>query len=292
MIRYKWYILSSTTIFSVIGIFIAYTTPNEYKAEVMLVAAGEQNQNNLGFGGQLGGLASLAGISSSGSSGDKVALAKELMNDWHFVDSFIKKYHIKHKILAAESWDVETQKLTYDEELFDDQSNSWRITQKSSKEPSDWKAFNEFKKRVIFRYSKDNPVIYVSLNHYSPHLAVEWLDLLITEMNTKIQNIDIKETQKSLTYLQDKVNETQVSELREVFFELMQQQLKKLMLAEIREEYILKKIGPIKTPQSPFKPKRLVIVLLSTFFGTLVSLLLIALLPGLKSAKRNIQDNA
>lgn len=290
VIRLKWLVIACTLLAAGGGGYYALVTPNEYRAEVMLMPVDDGHQSNLGIGGQLGGLASLAGISTSGSS-EKVALASELLNDWHFVDSFIKKHHLKPDVLAVEGWLKTDDTLLYDDGIYDASAKKWLTYGQSSQEPSDWSAYNKFKKNIVFRKSKDTPVITVTLSHYSPHKAAMWLDLLIGAINQKIKDIDVEETRTSLTYLQAKVEETQVAELREVFYELMQQQLKKLMLAEIRKEYVLRKVGPIKVPQAHFKPRRLIITVLSGFFGGILGVLMIISLPGFSKLRRELKQN-
>jgi len=63
----KWFIAKVTAIFMVLGLIIAFTSPNEYKATTILIpeAIGEEGK----LGGSLGGLASLAGVDLGGLQG-------------------------------------------------------------------------------------------------------------------------------------------------------------------------------------------------------------------------------
>jgi hypothetical protein len=289
VIRFKWLVVMLVIIFFAGSIFFALITPNEFKAEAMLVPANDDSQSNLGLGSQLGGLASLAGLSAGNSANDKVGLAKELLNDWYFVDSFIKNNNIKADILAVQGWDSATNKLLYDDDLYDSNTNSWKSDGGKSLEPTDWLAFNEFRKMVVFEPRKDSPVIMATLKYYSPNMAATWLNSLLAAINNKIQSIDIEETKLSIEYLESKIEQTELVELKDVFYELMQQQIKTLMLAEIRNEYVLKKVGPIKTPESRFKPKRVVVVALGSILGLLLALMLIAVRPKLVDLRNRLR---
>jgi capsular polysaccharide biosynthesis protein len=288
VIRFRWLVVMLVIVFSIGSVIFAFITPNEFKAEAMLVPANDDSQSSMGLGSQLGGLASLAGISAGNSANDKVGLAKELLNDWYFVDSFINANGIKADILAAQGWDGATNKLIYDNDVYDSNTKSWRSDGETSLEPTDWLAFNEFRKMVVFEPRKDSPVIMASLKYYSPDMAAIWLNSLIAAINKKIQSIDIEETQLSIKYLESKIEQTDLVELKDVFYELMQQQIKTLMLAEIRNEYVLKKVGPIKTPESKFKPKRMVVVFLGSILGLLLALMLIAARPMLIDLRQKL----
>jgi capsular polysaccharide biosynthesis protein len=286
VIRFRWLVVMLVMVFSIGSFIFAFITPNEFRAEVMLVPASDDSQSSRGLG-QLGGLASLAGISAD-SGNTKVGLAKELLNDWYFVDSFINENSIKADILAAQGWDTATNELLYDNDLYYSNTKSWKTDGDRSLEPTDWSAFKKFRTMVVFEERKDSPVIMATLSYYSPDIAAIWLNSLIAAINKKIQNIDVEETQLSIKYLEGKIEQTDLVELKDVFYELMQQQIKTLMLAEIRKEYVLKKVGPIKTPESKFKPKRMVVVILGTILGLLLALMLIATKPMLVDLRQKI----
>jgi len=286
VIRFRWQVVMLVVFFSIGSFIFAFITPNEFRAEVMLVPASDDSQSSRGLG-QLGGLASLAGISAD-SGNTKVGLAKELLNDWYFVDSFINENSIKADILAAQGWDTATDELLYDNDLYDSNTKSWKTDGDKSLEPTDWSAFKKFRTMVVFEERKDSPVIMATLSYYSPDIAAIWLNSLIAAINKKIQNIDVEETQLSIKYLEGKIEQTDLVELKDVFYELMQQQIKTLMLAEIRKEYVLKKVGPIKTPESKFKPKRMVVVILGTILGLLLALMVIATKPMLVDLRQKL----
>lgn len=279
IIRYKWIVCVLTGLFFTASLLWALNTPNEYQAQVMLMPVDDESQGGLGLSGQLGGLASIAGLNMGGGANNKIELARELINDWSFSDGFIRENNLKVYLLAVTGWDKGSNSFIYDEDIYDSEKQQWRTIDGQSQEPSDWRAFNELKKRVAFRKEKSGTLIFASFDYYSPELSQLWLSKLILAINHKIQVMDMTETKKSIDYLNGKIQSTSISEMQTVFYQLLQEQMKKLMLAEIREEYILKKVGPIKQPEDKFKPRRVVMILLGTIFGFLLSLLLISLKP-------------
>lgn len=288
IIRFKWLVIVLTLLFLIVSIFWAVNTPNEYKAEVMLMAVNDEGQGGLSaMSGQLGGLASLAGINVGGGGNDKVILATELINDWSFVDTFISDNNLKVFLIAVIGWDKLKDELIYDESIYDNNLNKWQIKDGVSQEPSDWLVFNEFKKRIILRQQKSSPIITASFEYYSPRLSKLWLDNLVKAINDKIQFNDMTESKMNIDYLTLKIESTEINEMRTVFYQLLQEQMKKLMLAEVRQEYILKKVGPIKQPEAKFKPHRPIMIILGGIFGFLLSLIIISLMPIILNLRTN-----
>ncbi|MBF4377066.1 LPS O-antigen length regulator, partial [Vibrio anguillarum] len=84
----KLLIVLCTAVFAVGGVIVALSKPNTYQAEASLVAANEDSGGGLtSMGGQLGGLASLAGINlGSGRSGDK-AMSLAVLQSRQFINA-------------------------------------------------------------------------------------------------------------------------------------------------------------------------------------------------------------
>jgi uncharacterized protein involved in exopolysaccharide biosynthesis len=58
--------------------------------------------------------------------------------------------------------------------------------------------------------------------------------------------------------------------MRNVFYGLIEEQTKTLMLAEASAEYALKTLSPAKVPEEKWGPKRLLVSVLGTFLGLLL----------------------
>src|SRR5690554_3990026 len=74
----KWTVLACTIIFAAAGVAYALFKPNIYEASILLAPAQDESNVN-GIGGQLGGLASLAGINIGSGSSNKTVIAKETL---------------------------------------------------------------------------------------------------------------------------------------------------------------------------------------------------------------------
>lgn len=63
--------------------------------------------------------------------------------------------------------------------------------------------------------------------------------------------------------------------MQTVFYQLIEEQTKTIMLAEVSKEYVLKTIDPANAPEEKAKPKRALIVVLGTMLGGILSVLIV-----------------
>ena len=66
---------------------------------------------------------------------------------------------------------------------------------------------------------------------------------------------------------------TKLADLETAIFGLMQSQMQKMMLAEVRREYVLTTIDPAISPEMKFEPKRALICIFGTMLGGLFGLI-------------------
>ncbi|MCW8856785.1 MAG: LPS O-antigen length regulator, partial [Kangiella sp.] len=76
------------------------------------------------------------------------------------------------------------------------------------------------------------------------------------------------------------INKTSLAEIRTVFSELIQEQHKTKMLAQISDEYVFKTVSRAKAPEERDKPNRALICIIGTLLGGFLSVLLV-LISGL-----------
>ena len=95
-----------------------------YISETLLTPA-ENNQSSMGGLGEYASVASLAGISLPSSSGDKSLEAIERIKSYDFFKEHILKSILLEDLLAVKNWDQESNKITYDQKLFNTTTNQW-----------------------------------------------------------------------------------------------------------------------------------------------------------------------
>jgi uncharacterized protein involved in exopolysaccharide biosynthesis len=274
----KWIIIAITLVFAVGSIFYALSVPNEYKSTSLLAPASQSGAGGLSkMAGQFGGLASLAGINLGGGAEDKSVIAMEIIKTWGFLETFIKDNNIEVEVFAAKGWNSATNELIIDSDLYDVANNKWIREFDESKgqkaEPSSWELFEEFEDRISISQDKNTGLISLSVEYFSPQIAKQWADKLIKAINAHIQKQDRNEATKSIEYLNAKIEETNVAEMQAVFYQLIEEQTKTLMLAEVSEEYVFKTLSPSKVAEEKAKPKRALIVIIGAMFGGLLSVI-------------------
>lgn len=267
----KWVIITITAIFSVASVLYALSLPNIYKSEALLAPVSEEQQGGIaGLAGQFGGLASLAGINLGNSGGiDKKRLAIEILKSREFISGFIRRHNILVELMAVQSWDYASNKLIFNEELYSELSNEWVRKPKPPRhsEPSMQEAVIFFNKIFDINEVKDSGMVSISIEHYSPFVAKQWVDWIILDINYVMKSRDKVEAESSIVYLQSQIEKTTIIEHKTLLYQLIEEQTKTLMFAEVRDEYVFKTIDPALVPEIKIKPKRLLIVMTAVTLG-------------------------
>jgi len=279
----KWVIVAITSVFAITSVIYALNLPNEYKSTVLLAPASSSGSSALSkMAGQFGGLASLAGINlGGGGAEDKSVVAIEIIKTWGFLETFIKDNHIEVEVYAAEGWSRSSNQLVIDPELYDATNKKWvrefDVSKGQKAEPSSWELFEEFKDRVSVSQDKTSGLISLSVEYYSPEIAKQWTEKLVKAINFHVQKQDREEATKSINYLKDKINETNIADMQSVFYQLIEEQTKALMLAEVSDEYVFKTLSKAKIAFKKNSPQRVLICVFGVLIGWILSILVIAM---------------
>ncbi|HGS4879665.1 TPA: Wzz/FepE/Etk N-terminal domain-containing protein [Vibrio parahaemolyticus] len=271
----KWIIIATTFIFAISSVFYAMSLPNIYKADALLAPAESSNGGGLSkMAGQLGGLAALAGVNIGGSETSQTELAVQVMMSRQFIESYINKHNLLVPLMAAKGWDINNDKLIIDSDIYSIENDKWLrkpVGLRGSK-PTAQEAFEVFLKEVFsIKQDKESGLYTVSIMYYSPFLAKEWVNWLIEDINKVMRERAIKDTNQNLSYLNDQLQKTSVTEMQSTFYKLIEEQTKSLMLAEVQDEFVFKTIDPAVVPESSYSPKRLIICVAGFLFGLLFS---------------------
>jgi len=275
----KLLIIAITALFAISSVIYAINQPNIYQATTLLAPASEQGgASGLSkMAGQFGGLASLAGINLGGGGTDKTGLALEILKSRLFLENFIDKHQLLVPLMAANNWDANSNTLIIDDEIYNTKTETWLREVKAPKkpEPSSWEAFQAFKEILSLNTDKESGMVTAAIEYYSPEIATQWLLWLVNDINSTMREQDKVEAQNSIDYLSKKLQETQLADMQTVFYQLIEEQTKTIMLAEVSKEYVLKTIDPANAPEEKAKPKRALIVVLGTMLGGMLSVLIV-----------------
>ena len=275
----KLIIILISFIFAVGSVAFALSKPNVYKASILLApVSSEGGAGGLGaLAGQFGGLASMAGINLGGGGIDKTGLALEIIKSRSFLENFINKHNLLVPLMAAEKWEQATNKLIINPELYNSETKKWLREVKPPKtpEPSLWEAYKKFSQLLTVSQDKSTSMVNIDISFSSPDIAKQWLALLIAELNEFMRAQDQKEAQASIDYLKRQLENIQVTTMETVFYQLIEEQTKNMMLTQVKAEYVLKTIDPAQVPETKDGPKRALIVVLGTMLGGILSVLIV-----------------
>jgi len=274
----KWLIIAITTLFAVASVVYAINQPNIYKSEALLAPAEQEGSGGLaGLAGQFGGLASLAGVNLGGGSSNKAQLAIEVLKSRQFTSDFIQKHNILPDLMAAKTWDMQTNTVVYDSEMYDAQNNKWlrEVEAPFKPEPSMQEAFKVFSKIISASTDKESGMVTVSVEHVSPSVAQQWVSWLIEDINKSMKERDVLEAVKSTDFLTQQLEQTKIADIRAVLYKLVEEQTKTIMFAKVRDEYVFKTIDAALVPEEKFKPKRALICVLGVLLGGMLSVMIV-----------------
>ena len=273
--RGKWIVLSVTILGAILSVAIATRLPDIYRAEALLAPASNEDGGGLaGLSAQYSGLASLAGINLGGLGGsaDKTALGIEIMQSRKFIGQFVERHDILVPLLASNDWELANNKLVYDRVLYSEDSKSWvrDVSPPLELVPSLLEAHKEFSDLLSVARDTESGFVKVTLEHYSPYIAKQWVDWLVQDINAELRQQDISEAENSIAYLQQQLKATSLSELQAIFYQLIEEQTKTIMLANARSEYLFRTIDPAVVAENRSKPKRALICILGTTLSFLL----------------------
>lgn len=267
--RSKLLIVSITSVFAILSVIIALILPNKYTSSTLLVPVAQEDSLSSRLGG-FSSLAGLAGVSLPSESSSKSKEAIERIKSFQFFSSYFLPNIKLENITAVKKWDQNNNKLIYDEKLFDEKTGKWKESKPSTQE-----AFKIYSEILGISQDKLTSFVGMSIEHHSPYIAQEWVNIIIYEINESMRKLDADQAQKSIEYLNNTSSTTNIQSIRDVIAKLLEEQIQTLMFSESSESYVFKVIDSPIAPEKKSKPSRAIICILGTFLGFLISLVVV-----------------
>jgi LPS O-antigen subunit length determinant protein (WzzB/FepE family) len=242
----KYLVLGISLIGGVIATILALTATPMYRAQIIIPQARDNGMGGAGsLMGQLGGLASIAGLDLGATGPD--AERPAFLASRGLIDAFVKRYH-----LAAE------------------------INRTSNRPTSDWWAVETFRSRVLDMHEeKLKGTTTITVEWRDPVVATRWANDLVGLANELMRARAIQESTRNIEYLNKQLSQTTVVEIQRAMYLLIEAETKKLMLAHGRLEYAYTVVDPAVVPEFRVSPRRTLIVVsglfIAGFLGSLVA---------------------
>jgi uncharacterized protein involved in exopolysaccharide biosynthesis len=256
--RLWWLVLLIGVLCTAIATVVAFSLTPIYRVEVLVTAADDDTKGGLAqLVGGLGGVAAMAGIDVGGKSNVEVSLAT--LSSQRFTSAFIQDYGLLPDLFPTK-WDRER--------------SQW-ISNDPSEVPTIFEAVREFDKGVR-SVSRDRRtgLIRVAIEWKDREKAAKWANELINRVNETARRQAIEESTRSIEYLNKELAKTTVVGMQQAIHRLIEVQVNKIMLANVRQEYAFKVIDPAVAPDAKFKvrPKRLYIMIFGAFIGGMLGI--------------------
>ena len=274
----KMKIIGITSCFAIFSVLYALWLPNQYTASVTLAPAQQETVGLSGALGQLGGLASLAGVDIGAGESSESKIAQEVMRSWSFIDAFILKNNLAIEVYAGKRWYEQENDLAIDDDLYDFDTQQWLIEDEDTgkfRPPTSWELFEKFEERLSVSEDKKTGLVSVSIEYFSPYIAKEWVDLYVKAINTHMQVREVKKVNRNIDYLQNQIGTTAIAEMQEVLYTLVEEQIKAKMVAEASPDYAFLIVNPSMLPEEKSQPRRALICILVTVCGGMLSVLFV-----------------
>jgi uncharacterized protein involved in exopolysaccharide biosynthesis len=274
----KWLISAVTGAAAVISVVVALSLPNIYTASALLAPAESGGGGLSGLMKQYGGLASLAGVSlPGGEEGSRAQLGMQLMKSRSFIGDFVERHDILPELMAVESWNPHSGDLIFKSDVYDVASKTWvrDVDPPRVPTPSMQEAHKVFLEILEVSQEKQTGYVTISVQHQSPIFAAQLVTWLVEDINAVVKAQDIEEASKSIEYLTQQIVNTSLADLQAMFFELIQSQTERAMLAEVRPEYVFKIIDPAITPEEKSKPNRALFCILGALAGAMLGVVIV-----------------
>lgn len=264
-------------------IYINAFIEDSFRSEAKILIKSESSAK---LSGNLNGLAAIAGINLN-SGGDSAKYAIEMIQSRDFLVKYVRALGYTEEVYAAEKVSESGIDIIYDEKMFDSVNQKWLTNKKTGKSysPSDLQLFNSINKNYQFNRDNESGTILISYEHVSPEFAKSFLENLVKTINSELRQKDSEKYKSSIRYLQEKVRLTQVEEIKNNFLDMMQEQTKNLMLAEINEDYIFVTVDSAYVPEKPFKPKRILLSMVVAVLMLILSVCIILIINFRKLVK-------
>ena len=255
LVEYKLLIIVFTTLTTLGAAYYASTLPTVYKAQVLMV--NKQNQTQLP--GLFGGVKKIiGGGSGSGFAGIDGEQALVKLKTRSFLVKHIRDKNLK-PVLFSSQWDSKEKRWI-------------------DKEPSDDEAFDLFHSMISAASNAESKanIIPLTITWENPgdglHKIAEIANSLVKSLNLNMSELEIKSAKVNIVFLKNELNRMDIIDFQKVIYGLIKEQIKRIMIANITEEFVFKILEPAIVPLQPEKNNKIRVILFGTVLGLLLGM--------------------
>ncbi len=267
--RRRWKLPSIIILlFLFLGVAYQFTKHDSYTSSAKLKIEKDDDSSILGnLNSSLGALGQLTG--GLGGSGSQENYVVELIGSRVLLESILTKNDLLPELVSAKGFNETTEEIIFNK-YFDSEKKEWSFNSKKDEDETllfEKIYIEKYLENIFVRLNRQTNFVEVSFSHPSPIFAQQFLNLLLSELDDLARNDALEDAEKSVMYLEKRLNEATQSDLRSSISSLIEAQLKIIMYATTKEAYLIKYIDKPNLPYEASSPNRILIILVSLIIG-------------------------
>jgi uncharacterized protein involved in exopolysaccharide biosynthesis len=250
----RYWLIASTMLFGGIAAVHAIMSVPVYESAVVIAVRTQDMDGALGaIRGQLGGLASLAGV-GTGRGGQRREEFIAFLRSGGLARGFVQQHGIA-QFLFASRWDPKTQSFTPDSR---------------GNVPTAGETAVLFMRGIRqVNVDERTGLIAVAMRWTDPGLAADWANAYVAQANELLRIDAVRSAEQGIGFLNQELAKTSVEPIRQSLFRLLEGRLNDSMLANVEREYAFKVIDPAvaSEPHRFVRPRRVLETLIGILCG-------------------------
>ena len=235
-------VAATTVLCALVALFVALTATPLYRASVVMTETKDTGLGaaESGMAGQLGGLASLAGL-ALGAGGEHPE-RQAVLRSRHLVEEFVSKPDVLPHLMRG-----------------------------AKPGQSLWMTIERFRRSVLdIEEDKLKATTTVTMDWVDPAVAARWANEFVALANEQLRKQAMQDADRNVKYLEDQVERTHSVDIQKVMYGLIERETQRLMLANGRMDYAFTVVDPAVKAEVRVSPKRTLMVLSGITAGFLL----------------------
>ncbi len=241
--RAKWLVGGTTLLTAALAAVAAFTMTPVYRAQAV-VAPVETGQSNTGLLSALGSLTSAVGLGGETPVTNKDE-AITIMRSRAFTEQLVEDLGLL-PVLFEDDWDAA--------------AGAWRVSE-PEEVPTPYDAYMLFDDELrTISVDPVNGLVVLAIEWKDPALAAQWVGEHINRVNEITRRRVVEDATKRLAFLNQELTKTNLVEVRQVIFSIIQSQYNAIAVANTQEEYVFRTVDPALPPIDPARPQKLLMI--------------------------------
>jgi uncharacterized protein involved in exopolysaccharide biosynthesis len=264
MWRGRWLLVAVTILCIATSAAYAYLATPWYRADAVMVPV--ESRSTPGGLGQLGGLASLAGVNISAGSSTQTPLA--ILRSRDFARKFIEDNQLLGTLGSYQDWREPFRRSPQPAGLLDIR-----------------KAVRLFDERIrAVSEDKKSGLVTISINWIDPAVASDWANLLAARLNDSLRERALAEARDNINFLRAEMASTSVVSMQQSIGRVLESEMQKLLMASAGKDFAFRIVDPAVPPTDRVSPRRSVILVMGALAGVLLSTVLLLVASAMRKS--------